>query len=122
MKKIIYTQAEADEILFSAMKDELSTMKDELSTMKAEQHIERTKIKINDLNSFKGVVELFIHSDIDNIMLETNSKIFKQYIELVQSEGGPLFEKNMKVILNVADRFGKKILIYIHKEDKDYVE
>ena len=102
MKKIIYTQAEADEILFSAMKDE--------------QKIERTRIKINDLNSFKGVVELFIFSDVDNIMLETNYKIFKQYIELIQSEGGPSFEKNMEVMLNVADRFGKKILIYIHKK------
>jgi hypothetical protein len=84
--------------------------------MKDKQPIEKMKIKVNDLNSFHEVVELFIFSDVDNIMLETNHKILKQYVKLVQSEGGPFIGKNMKVILNVADSIGNKILINIYKE------
>ena len=76
MKKIVYTQAEADEILFSAMKDALSEEK---------QESDRMKIIVDDIYSLKTIIKyanlIFDNSEVDNIMITVRRDIFSEHVD-----------------------------------------
>lgn len=76
MKKIKYTQAEADEILFSAMKEEIEAKKDD-------HHIERLKFQVYNADSLLTLIDWFMNSEANDIEIEFNYDIINRISELI---------------------------------------